>query len=79
MSLRKRWLDQLNEQREPSPEDEEEAAYYADMEQAEFDRRESVYEPREEICPDCRGTGLNLIDPGDGGSCPSCIRGRRIF
>jgi hypothetical protein len=37
-------------------------------------------EPRErEICPDCRGTGLNLLDPNDGGSCPSCIGGRKMF
>ncbi len=31
------------------------------------------------LCPDCRGTGLNYHDPDDGGSCPSCIGGRRMF
>lgn len=32
-------------------------------------------EPERRICPDCHGTTLNLIDPNDGGTCPSCFGG----
>jgi hypothetical protein len=32
-------------------------------------------EPERQICPDCHGTTLNLLDPNDGGTCPSCFGG----
>ena len=35
----------------------------------------SAPEQERRICPDCRGTTLNLLDPNDGGTCPSCFGG----
>ena len=42
------------------------------------DRESEPVESERQICGDCGGTGLNYLNPADGGSCPSCIGGYRI-
>ncbi len=56
---------------DPNETDEQEIAIAA------WDNAHRDHETRP--CPDCRGTGLNYLDPDDGGSCPSCITLRMMF
>jgi hypothetical protein len=69
--------DEQDEQRDRDERDRDERDR-DERDRDERDRDEDEQEREREICPDCHGTTLNLIDPEDGGSCPSCFGGYRF-